>query len=57
MKNATKGAGSLLGAVMGGSIGFVWSLSVLVCVIAVFIPPAILYMDKRLGMQPVKKVR
>jgi uncharacterized membrane protein len=57
MKNATKGAGSLLGAVLVGTIGFWQSLLVLICVLLPFIPASVLYMDKRLGMQEAKKVR
>ena len=51
MKNATKGAGSLLGAVLVGSIGFIYSLLFLIIVCAVFIPLAVLYMDHDLGRQ------
>ena len=55
MKNATKGLGSLLGAVFVGSIGFTWSLLVLIAVCAVFVPVSIAYMDHDLGRQAVKK--
>eukprot|EP00611_Tribonema_gayanum_P003201 TRINITY_DN12492_c0_g1_i1.p1 TRINITY_DN12492_c0_g1~~TRINITY_DN12492_c0_g1_i1.p1 ORF type:complete len:525 (+),score=177.57 TRINITY_DN12492_c0_g1_i1:68-1642(+) len=56
MKNATKGAGSLLGAALVGSIGFVNSLLVLIVILVPFVPLSIMYMDRRLGQQPVKKI-
>jgi hypothetical protein len=55
MKNATKGVGSLLGAVLVGSIGFTYSLLCLIIVCAIFIPITIVYMDHGLGRQLVKK--
>ncbi|KAG5186385.1 putative membrane transporter [Tribonema minus] len=55
MKNATKGLGSLIGAVLVGTIGYVWSLFFLICVIAIFAPLAMIFMDKDLGRQAVKK--
>ena len=55
MKNSFKGAGSLLGAALVGTIGYNYTLLVLVFIVALFIPVAFVYMDHRLGKQAVGK--
>ncbi|CAM9245362.1 unnamed protein product [Scytosiphon promiscuus] len=56
MKNALKGFGSFLGALLVAQIGYVDSLWILVGICGIFVPVGIFGMDRGLGVSPGKNI-
>jgi hypothetical protein len=55
-KNALKGFGSLMGAVLVESVGFIWSLFILMIVCAIFVPVGLIWVDSDLGKGITKEI-